>query len=64
MNIIRKVDNFELQYEPLQRMYLVTDGSDYSYWFDSYTKDNLIKLSNFKFKKKCEEMILNSLIIS
>lgn len=62
MTVIREVDQFKLLYEPLQRMYQITDGSDISFWFDSHTKDNLIKLSNFKFKKECEKMILNSLL--
>lgn len=62
MKKIRVVENFELLYEPLQRMYLVTDGSDNSFWFDSFTRDKLINLSNFKFKKECENIILNSLL--
>jgi hypothetical protein len=62
MEIIREVDQFQLLYESLQKMYQVTDGSDISFWFDSHTKNELIKLSNFKFKKECEKIILNSLL--
>jgi len=64
MDIIRKVEEFELLYEPLQRMYRVTDGYDVSFWFNDHTKDYLKSISSFKFKKECERMILNSLIIS
>jgi hypothetical protein len=62
MEVIRQVENFILQYEPLQRMYQVTDGSDISFWMDSHDKDKLNNLSNFKFKKECEKIILNSLL--
>lgn len=60
MEVIRNYKKFEIIYEPLQRMYRVTDGYDYSFWFNENEKDELMKLNNFKFKKKCEEMLLNS----
>ena len=60
MEIRRQVEKYKLIYEPLQKMYRVTDGYDYSFWFNENEMDELMKLNNFKFKKKCKEMLLNS----
>jgi hypothetical protein len=60
MHTERSYEIYQLIYEPLQKMYRVTDGYDYSFWFNENDKDELMKLNNFKFKKKCEEMLLNS----
>jgi hypothetical protein len=62
MTEIKQVGKFVLLYEPLQRMYRISDGFDLSFWFDNHTKDDLMKLSDFKFTKKCEELIINSLL--
>jgi hypothetical protein len=57
MSIVRQVLNFQLIFEPLQRMYVVTDGIHYSLWFDSYTKDELLVMDDDDFVTECENML-------
>ena len=57
MNYLRQVDEYILFYEPLQRMYAVTNDIDVSFWFDVYTKDELIHLSKEEFIEQCKEML-------
>ncbi len=58
MRIIRQVGEFQLYFEPLQRMYAVSDMNEVSLWFDSYTKDELLELSDEDF---VEEIVDNYL---
>ena len=60
--IIRQVDKYILYYEPLQRMYSVTDEVDVSVtllsvWFDSYTKDELVNMTDEEFISECEDLL-------
>jgi len=55
--IIRQVDKYILYYEPLQRMYSVTDEVDVSVWFDSYTKDELVNMTDEEFITECEDLL-------
>lgn len=55
--IIRQVLNFQLLYEAMQRMYVITDGTHHSLWFDSHEKDELMELNDNDFVTACEEMV-------
>ena len=57
MGLIKQVGKYELNFEPLQKMYNITDGTDVSFWFNSHHKDELIKLSDEDFIKECEVSI-------
>lgn len=57
MKYLRQVDDYILFYEPMQRMYAVMNDLDISLWFDIYTKNDLIHLSNEDFIEQCKEML-------
>ena len=57
MNYLRQVDEYILFYEPLQRMYAVTNDIHVSFWFDVDTKDELIHLPKEYFVEQCKEML-------
>lgn len=63
MKVLRKADKYQLLHEPLQNLYRVTYGIDLSHWFDLETKNDLMKLPIYKFTKKCEKLIKNSLVV-
>lgn len=57
MKTLRQVEQYVLYYEPLQRMYVVADKIDYSDWFNSDTKNDLLKLSDEEFINECKQMV-------
>ena len=58
MEVIRQVGLYQLYFEPLQRMYAVSDGDEVSLWFDVYTKDELMELSDKEFVAEIKENYL------
>lgn len=57
MRVIRKVGRHVLYFEPLQKMYAVSDDIDTSLWFDSHTKDELMGLPDNEFVEECENIL-------
>ena len=57
MKLIRKVGEFELLFEPLQKMYRITNGIELSLWFNKEDADNLITLPDNEFVDECAEII-------
>ena len=62
MKVIRFYGEYQLLHEPLQNMYRVTDGLNYSLWLYSEDKYELMDLSNYDFEEKCKELIEISLL--
>jgi len=55
MRVIREVKGFKLVFDPLQRMYRLTnkDYSLLSYWFNSNDVDDILCLSDSLFIHYC-----------
>ena len=54
MKVLRKVGGFELNYDPHMRMYNLSCGDSLSMWFDSYTADELLLMTDSDFIESCE----------
>ena len=54
MKIVRQEGKYQLLFEPLQKMFCLTDGKDYSLWF---SEDEYSNLSVEEFKKQCKKDI-------
>lgn len=59
MKKIRNEDGlyFLMELEHNSEMYRVQVGTDYSNWFDSDTKDRLMRLKRKAFIKECEGLV-------
>lgn len=59
METVRTVENFELIYEPLMRMYRVIDkkSEELSMWFDSETANELKEMSEDEFVTTSKQYI-------
>jgi hypothetical protein len=55
--LIRQVLNIQLLYEAFQRMYVLTDGTHHSLWFDEHEKEELMALNDNDFVVTCEGML-------
>lgn len=58
MKTIREVGEFKIIYEPLQRMYRLSnlDSSLLSYWFNSNDLDDYLVLSDEEFIDECKKV--------
>ena len=61
MEVIREVKGFKLVFDPLQRMYRLTnkDYSLLSYWFNSNDVDDILCLSDKEFVCYCRSECVN-----
>ena len=56
-NIIRQVEEFALYYNMEENRYAVSNESEVSEWFDSYTRDELLELSDEDFMLECDSLL-------
>ena len=57
INVLRQVNEYQLYIHGLMNIYAVSDKENVSLWFDNYTKDELMLLSDREFIKECKEML-------
>jgi hypothetical protein len=59
MKVLRQVRNIELNEGNLMAdsLFSLSNGTDVSHWFDSDTKDRLMKLNDADFWHQAKEMI-------
>jgi hypothetical protein len=61
METLRQVEQYILHKDTLQGMYRVSDDTEVSYWFDSYTKNDLMELEDEDFILECQDLISNTI---
>ena len=57
MNILRKINEWELYQDPFTKLYAVSNQDEVSLWFDHYEYEYLIWLPDHEFVEACSEHI-------
>lgn len=55
--IIRQVEEFALYYSLEENKYAVSNETEVSEWFDLYTRDELMDLSDEDFVRECKDLL-------
>ena len=57
MEIIKQVNQYQLYKCELTNLFAVSNNYNVSLWFDKYTRDELLYLTDKEFIKECVDLI-------